>query len=192
MDTRSLVALDRSHGTDLVLRGGQNVHVAHGGWSMGSGTQLQLRRVQSRARLSDGSSNGSSPRGPGRSSARQGQWSGCGGGGPAQPGCSHLCQEERFNVSGGWGEIQVSEVGGYHSAGVCPTPGDCVGTATDSDCYPEGGCLSPRVTSGLNAFDESSSCPGSSSGTLARYPTTSSGTTGSYASSHLLVICRAS
>ena len=190
MDTRSHVAVDRSHGADPVLRARQNVHVAHGGWSMGSGTRLQLRRVQSRARLSDGSADDSSPRGPGRSSAHQGQGSGCGGVGPAQPGCSHLCQEERFNVSGGWGETLVSEVGGYHSGGVCPSPGDCVGASSDSDCYPEGGCLSPRVTSGINVFDTSSSCPGSSSGTLATFPPLSA--TGSYASSHFLVICRAS
>ena len=195
MDTRSHVAVDRSHGTDLVLRGGQNVHVAHGGWSMGSGTRLQLRRVQSRARLSDGSADNSSPRGPGRSSAHQGQGSGCGGVGPAQPGCSHLCQEERFNVSGGWGETVVSEAPGYQSDGVCPSPGDCIGTgsvstsggvtsSSCSSCYPQGGCLS-TCTYAAN-WIQSGTCPGSSSGTLGGYPPASA----TYETSHVLAICR--
>ena len=184
VDTCTHNAVDRSHGTNPVLRGVQNVHVAHGDWPMESGTQLQLRRLKSRARLSDGPADDSSPcprpllRTPGPLARLAGR--------ALQPTCSHL--PERFNVSGGWGEIVVSEVGGYQSSGVCATPGDCVGSSSCSPCYPQGGCLG-TCTSGANWFTESSTCPGSSSGTLGRYPPASS-TTGSHASSHVLVICR--
>merc|ERR1740130_925485 len=84
----------------------------------------------------------------------------------------------------GWGEIVVSEPGGYQSGGVCPTPGDCTPTGTScSPCYPDGGCLN-TCTSGPDWFIESSTCPGSSSGTKGNYPPGG----GSHASSHALVI----
>jgi len=181
VDICTHIAVDPSHGTNPVLRGVQNVHVAHGDWPMESGTQLQLRRLKSRARLSDGSADDSSPwlrpllRTPGPLVRLAGR--------VLQPTCSHL--SERFNLSGGFGEIMVSEPGGYQSGGVCPTPGDCTPAGIScSPCYPDGGCLS-TCTSGGNWFSASSTCPGSSSGTKGVYPPS-----GSYASSHVLVICR--
>ena len=53
-------AVDRSHGTNPVRPRGLHVHVAHGEWPVGSGAQLQLRRLKVRARLSDGSADDSS------------------------------------------------------------------------------------------------------------------------------------
>ena len=185
VDICTHIAVDPSHGTNPVLRGVQNVHVAHGDWPMESGTQLQLRRLKSRARLSDGSADDSSPwlrpllRTPGPLVRLAGR---------ALRPCSPpaTCQAERFNVSGGYGEVMVSEPGGYQSGGVCPTPGDCTPTGTScSPCYPDGGCLN-TCTSGPNWFIESSTCPGSSSGTKGNYPPGG----GSHASSHVLVICR--
>lgn len=55
MDIRSHIAVDRSHGANPVLQGGQNLHVAHGDWPMETGTRLQLPRLKSRARLLLGS-----------------------------------------------------------------------------------------------------------------------------------------
>ena len=60
VDTCTHIAVDRSHGTNPVRPRGQNVHVAHGEWPVGSGAQLQLRRLKVRARLSDGSADDSS------------------------------------------------------------------------------------------------------------------------------------
>ena len=110
---------------------------------------------------------------------------------PATP-----CQEERFNVSGGWGETVVSEAPGYQSDGVCPSPGDCIGTASVTtstggvtssscnSCYPQGGCLS-TCTYAAN-WIQAGTCPGSSSGTLGGYPPASA----TYETSHVLAICR--
>ena len=88
VDTCTHNAVDRSHGTNPVLRGVQNVHVAHGDWPMESGTQLQLRRLKSRARLSGGSADDSPPwprpllRTPGPLARLAGR--------ALQPTCSHL------------------------------------------------------------------------------------------------------
>ena len=80
-------------------------------------------------------------------------------------------------------------MGGYQSGGNCTTPGDCVDPSC-SPCYPEGGCLSTCTSSAANWVDDSTTCPGSSFGTLGREPSASSMTNEGHKTSHLLVICR--
>ena len=190
------LAVHPSHGTNPVLRGGQNVHVGHRDWPMETGTQLQLRRLKSGTALRRLRRQflPVAQAAPPHTRAHWSRLSGRALQPPATP-----CQEERFNVSGGWGETVVSEPAGYQSDGVCPSPGDCIGTASVttstggvtssscSSCYPQGGCLS-TCTYAAN-WIQAGTCPGSSSGTLGNNPGTSS-MTNSHKTSHVLAICR--